>query len=52
MDCRSAKVARRMRRGEFLETDPTSSKHRPQYRCTQRGMDAVSYFKKRGWLNG
>jgi len=42
------RVALRMVREGFLEFDPTSK--RRIVRCTARGMEAVAYFKKRGWL--
>jgi hypothetical protein len=42
------RVALRMVREGFLEFDPTSK--RRIVRCTDRGMEAVAYFQKRGWL--
>jgi len=44
------KIARRMLRGGFLESCPTSLRSDPVLRCTDKGAKAVLWFKRRGWL--
>ena len=49
-DPHNKKIARRMLRGGFLESCPTSLRTDPVLRCTDKGADAVLWFKRRGWL--
>lgn len=49
-DPRDRVIARRMVREGFLETNPTSLRANPTFRCTEKGAEVVLWFKRRGWL--
>lgn len=44
------RIARRLKREGFLETDPSTKGVHTRFRCTQRGTDAVRHFERLGWL--
>lgn len=43
-------IVNRMVKQGFLEADPASTKRALRVRCTERGMEAVEYFRQRKWV--
>jgi hypothetical protein len=43
-------IVNRMVKQGFLEADPSTSSRNPRVRCTERGAEAVDYFRQRKWI--